>query len=136
VKPLKYFKSKRGAGLKARKLAQQKAARVKMHITKGDTVMVISGDDKGKRGKVLVAIPSANRVIIEGVNIVKRHRKARQQGEESGIISSAAPIHASKVMLIDPKSDEPTRVRRRVNKDGTVERVSVRSGEPIARSRA
>jgi len=136
VKPLKYFKSKRGAGLKARQLAARKAARVKMHITKGDTVLVISGDDKGKRGKVLRAIPDTNRVVVEGINIVKKHRKARQQGEESGIISMAAPIAASKVMLIDPKSDGPTRVRRRVNKDGTVERVSVRSGEPIARSRA
>ena len=136
MKPLKYFKSKRGAGLKARQLAARKAARVKMHITKGDTVLVISGDDKGKRGKVLRAIPDTNRVVVEGINIVKKHRKARQQGEESGIISMAAPIAASKVMLIDPKSDGPTRVRRRVNKDGTVERVSVRSGEPIARSRA
>ena len=129
MKPLVYKKS-------LRKPARVTKPVRKMHVTKGDLVVVISGDDKGKRGKVLVAIPSANRVIVEGVNIVKRHRKARQQGEESGIISSAAPIAASKVMLIDPKSDEPTRVRRRVNKDGTVERVSVRSGEPIARSRA
>jgi large subunit ribosomal protein L24 len=106
-----------------------------MHVTRGDLVVVLSGDDKGKRGKVLKAIPAKGRVVVEGVNIVKRHRKARQQGEESQILSFPAPIAVSKVMLIDPKSDAPTRVRRRVDKDGTVERVSVRSGEPIPRSR-
>ena len=74
-------------------------------------------------------------MVVEGVNIVKRHRKARQQGEESQILSFPAPIAVSKVMLLDPKSDAPTRVRRRVDTDGTVERVSVRSGEPIPRSR-
>ncbi len=109
--------------------------RVRMHITKGDLVVVISGEEKGKRGKVLRALPQKNRVVVEGVNIVKRHRRARQQGEESQIVEFAAPIAASKVMLIDPKDDRPTRVRRRVDTDGTVERVSVRSGEPIPRNR-
>jgi len=118
--------------------AKGKAAprtRVRMHITKGDLVVVISGDDKGKRGKVLRAVPAKGRVVVEGVNIVKRHRRARQQGEESQIVEFPAPIAASKVMLIDPKEDRPTRVRRRVDTDGTVERVSVRSGEPIPRNR-
>jgi len=110
-------------------------ARVRMHITKGDLVVVISGEEKGKRGKVLRALPAKGRVVVEGVNIVKRHRRARQQGEESQIVEFAAPIAASKVMLIDPKDDHPTRVRRRVDQDGTVERVSVRSGEPIPRNR-
>jgi large subunit ribosomal protein L24 len=109
--------------------------RVRMHITKGDLVVVISGEEKGKRGKVLRALPAKGRVVVEGVNIVKRHRRARQQGEESQIVEFAAPIAASKVMLIDPKEDRPTRVRRRVDTDGTVERVSVRSGEPIPRNR-
>ena len=109
--------------------------RVRMHITKGDLVVVISGEEKGKRGKVLRALPAKGRVVVEGVNIVKRHRRARQQGEESQIVEFAAPIAASKVMLIDPKDDRPTRVRRRVDTDGTVERVSVRSGEPIPRNR-
>jgi large subunit ribosomal protein L24 len=111
------------------------AVRVRMHITKGDLVVVISGDDKGKRGKVLRAVPAKGRVVVEGVNVVKRHRRARQQGEESQIVEFPAPIAASKVMLIDPKEDRPTRVRRRVDTDGTVERVSVRSGEPIPRNR-
>ena len=128
MKPLKYYK-------RDRQRAAARKPRVKMHVTKGDQVMVISGDDKGKRGKVLKAIPEQGRVVVEGVNIVKRHRKARQQGEESQIVSFAAAIPVSKVMLIDPKTDAPTRVRRRVDKDGTVERIAVRSGEPIPRSR-
>jgi large subunit ribosomal protein L24 len=106
-----------------------------MHITKGDLVVVISGEEKGKRGKVLRALPAKGRVVVEGVNIVKRHRRARQQGEESQIVEFPAAIAASKVMLIDPKDDRPTRVRRRVDQDGTVERVAVRSGEPIPRNR-
>ena len=128
MKPLVYRKS-------LRKPARVTKPVNKMHVTKGDLVVVISGDDKGKRGKVLRAHRDRNRVTVEGVNVVKRHRKARQQGEESAIISFPAAIAVSKVMLIDPKSDAPTRVRRRVDKDGTVERVSVRSGEPIPRSR-
>jgi large subunit ribosomal protein L24 len=129
MKPLVYKKSKR-------RPKAERRTRVKMHVATGDLVVVISGDDKGKRGKVLRAIPARGRVIVEGVNIVKRHRKATQQGEESGIIQKAAPIAVSKVMLLDPKHDRPTRVRRQVSKDGTVERVSVRSGESIPRSRA
>jgi len=128
MKPLVYKKS-------ARRPARARKPVRKMHVTKGDLVIVISGDDKGKRGKVLRAIPARGRVVVEGVNMAKRHRKARQQGEESGIISFAAPLAVSKVMLIDPKQDRPTRVRRRGDKDGTVERISVRSGEPIPRSR-
>ena len=128
MKPLKYYKSKR-------RTAAPPHRRTKLHVTKGDQVMVISGDDKGKKGKVLRAIPKKSRVVVEGINVVKRHRKARQQGEESAIVSFPAPIHVSKVMLLDPKDDVPTRVRRRVDKDGTVERVAVRSGQPIPRNR-
>ena len=128
MKPLVYKKRERRA-------APPRLPKAKMHVTKGDLVAVISGDDKGKRGKVLRAVPAKQRVVIEGVNIVKRHRKARQQGEESAIVSFPAPIHVSKVMLLDPKDDAPTRVRRRVDKDGTVERVAVRSGQPIPRNR-
>ena len=113
----------------------ERLPRPKLHITKGDLVVVISGEEKGKRGKVLRTQPAEGRVVVEGVNVVKRHRRARQQGEESQIVEFAAPIAASKVMLIDPKDDRPTRVRRRVDQDGTVERVAVRSGEPIPRNR-
>ncbi|MEK6598599.1 MAG: 50S ribosomal protein L24 [Gemmatimonadota bacterium] len=105
-----------------------------MTATKGDLVQVISGDDKGKRARVLRVHPKRGRVTLEGVNVVKRHRRASQT-TEAGIIEFPAPIHHSKVMLIDPKSGAPTRVRRRVDKDGTVERIAVKSGEPIPRTR-
>ena len=118
-----------------RKPAAKHVPRPKLHITKGDTVVVISGDDKGRRGTVLRVYPKKGKVVVEGVRVVKRHRKARRQDEESQIVELPAPIPASKVMLIDPKEDRPTRVRRRVDDDGTVERIAVRSGEPIPRTR-
>jgi large subunit ribosomal protein L24 len=129
MRRLVYRKRARG------KRRPERTPRPKLHITKGDTVVVISGEEKGKRGKVLRALPRQGQVVVEGVNIAKRHRRARQQGEESQIVEFPAPLSASKVMLIDPKDDKPTRVRRRIDKDGTVERVSVRSGEPIPRTR-
>jgi large subunit ribosomal protein L24 len=111
-----------------------RAERQHMHVTKGDTVQVISGDDKGKRGTVLRVFPKTGRVAIDGVNIAKKHRRATQN-TESGIISFPAPIHASKVMLIDTKTGNPTRVRRRKDKDGTIERVGTKSGVAITRNR-
>jgi len=127
MKPLVYKK--------ARRLRHAPPVRQKLHVTKGDTVQVISGDEKGKRGRVLRVLPKSGRVIIEGINLVKRHRRATAPGGESGIITMAAPVHHSKVMLVDPKSGEPTRIRRRKDKDGTVERIAVRSGQPIPRTR-
>ena len=126
MKPLVYKKRKR--------LRNQPIVRVRMHVTKGDTVQVISGDDKGKRARVLRVYPKTGRVTLEGVNIVKRHKKATQT-TEAGILEFPAPIHHSKVMLVDPKSGAPTRIRRRIDKDGTVERIASRSGQPIPRNR-
>ncbi len=111
------------------------AERVKLRVTKGDTVRVMRGEDKGKEGKILRVYPKTGRVVVEGVNIVKRHRKARRADEQSGIIDFPAPIHASNVMLLDPKSGDPTRVRARIDEDGTKERISVKSGDPISRAR-
>ena len=119
---------------KRHRLRSQPKPRFKLHVTKGDTVQVISGDDKGKRARVLRANPKTGRVTLEGVNMVKRHKKATQS-TEAGIIEFAAPIHHSKVMLVDPKGGAPTRVRRRIDKDGTVERIAVRSGQSIPRNR-
>lgn len=119
---------------KAKRVRQKPVVRVRMPITKGDTVQVISGDDKGKRGKVLRVHPKTGRITIDGVNVVKRHRRATQT-TEGGIIEFPAPIHHSKAMLLDPKSGEPTRVRRRRDADGTIERLAVKSGQPIPRSR-
>jgi len=109
--------------------------RVRQPITKGDTVRVMRGEDKGKEGKVIRVFPKTGRVTIEGVNIVKRHRKARRAEEKSGIIDMPAPIHHSNVMLLDPKSGAPTRVRRRIDADGTKERISAKSGDAIPRTR-
>ena len=126
MKPLVYKKAKR--------VRHQAPVRMRFTITKGDTVQVISGDDKGKRGRVLRVHPKTGRVTIEGVNIVKRHRRATQT-TEAGIVEFPAPIHHSKAMLLDPKSGEPTRVRRRVDEDGTVERIAVKSEQSIPRNR-
>lgn len=106
-----------------------------VHVTTGDTVRVVRGDDKGKEGKVMRVFLKTGRVLVEGINIVKRHRKARRPEEQSGIIEQPAPIHASNVMLIDPKGAGPTRIRVRVNDDGTKERLAVKSGEAIPRTR-
>lgn len=81
-----------------------------MHLKKGDKVKVISGKDKGKTGVILASIPAKERVIVEGVSIVKKHTKPNQENPQGGIISVEAAIHVSNVMLLDPKTDEPTRV--------------------------
>ena len=85
-----------------------------MHVKKGDKVMVITGKDKGKTGVILAAFPKKNRVLVEGVNIVKKHSKPSQMNPQGGIISQEAPIHVSNVMPIDPKTGEPTRVGYKV----------------------
>ena len=127
MKPLVHKKARR-------RRHTETPVRFKIRITKGDMVQVMSGDEKGKQGKVLHVYPKTGRITIEGINGVKRHRRATQSAE-GGIIEFPAPIHHSKAMLIDPKSDEPTRVRRRKDTDGTVERIAVKSGQPIPRSR-
>lgn len=109
--------------------------RVAIAVTKGDTVRVMRGDDRGKEGKVLRVFPKKGRITVEGVNIVKRHRRARRAEEKSEILEMPAPIHHSNVMLLDPKSGTPTRVRRRIDEDGTKERISAKSGDAIPRVR-
>jgi large subunit ribosomal protein L24 len=119
---------------KAKRVRHAPPVRLRLHITKGDTVQIVSGDDKGKRGRVLRVIPKTGRIVVEGVNLVKRHRRATPTAE-GGIVTFAAPIHHSKAMLLDPKSGEPTRIRRRKDKDGTMERIAVKSDQPIPRTR-
>ena len=111
------------------------AERTAMTITRGDTVRVVRGDDKGKEGKVLRVHLKKGRVTVEGINIVKKHRRARTAEEQSGIVEMPAPIAVSNVMLLDPKSGKPVRTRTRIDADGTKERVSVKSGEPIPAAR-
>ncbi|RFU61407.1 50S ribosomal protein L24 [Peribacillus glennii] len=101
-----------------------------MHVKKGDKVVVISGKDKGKQGIILEAYPKNNRVLVEGVNIVKKHSKPSQLNPQGGIISKEAAIHVSNVMPLDPKSGTPTRVGYKVE-DGKKVRVAVKSGESL-----
>jgi large subunit ribosomal protein L24 len=111
----------------------ENSKRMKVHVSKGDTVRVMRGEDKGKEGKVIRVFLKTGRVLIEGVNLVKMHRKARTAEEQSGIREAPAPVHSSNVMLLDPKSGRPTRTKSRIDEDGTKERVSAKNGEPIPR---
>jgi large subunit ribosomal protein L24 len=120
-------------GKRNRTRHQINAERFTMHVAKGDTVRVVRGDDKGKEGKIIRVHTKTGRVVIEGVNIVKKHRKARRAEEQSGIIDMPAPLHASNVMLLDPKSGAPTRIRVRLDDEGHKERISVKSGDAFAR---
>lgn len=132
---MRVLKHRKSEGRLNRQRHQVNTERVKMRITKGDVVRVVRGDDKGREGKVLKVYPKTGRVLVEGVNIVKKHRRARGPEEESGIISMPAPVAVSNVMLVDPKDGRPTRVRMRVDADGKKERLAVKSGEPIPRNR-
>ncbi len=100
-------------------------------IRKGDRVVVITGADKGKRGEVLTVQPKANRAVVQGVNIAKRHTKPTGMGQPGGIIEKEATIHLSNIMLVDPKTDKPTRVGFRVLDDGRKVRVNRSSGDVI-----
>jgi large subunit ribosomal protein L24 len=131
---LKYRKNDRTRAVNAKRHADN-AERMKLRITKGDTVRVMRGDEKGKEGKVIRVNRKTGRITIEGVNIVKRHRKARRAEEQSAIVDFPAPMHHSNVMLLDPKKDTPTRIRMRIDEDGTKERISIKSGDAIPRSR-
>ena len=104
-----------------------------MRIVKNDTVRVISGNHRGKNGQVLKVFPDKQRVIIKGVNMVKRHTRPNQKDPQGGIVEKEAPIHLSNVMLWDEKSKMPTRIRFKKLSDekGSKDRVSVRSEEVI-----
>ncbi|MBL7776523.1 MAG: 50S ribosomal protein L24 [Saprospiraceae bacterium] len=108
---------------------KSKGRNPKPHIRKGDTVMVISGDDKGKTGEVLEVIPAKMRAVVDGVNIVKKHTKATQE-TEGGINEMPAPVHISNLALLDPKTKEPTRIGRRLE-DGVWVRYSKSTGNII-----
>jgi len=102
-----------------------------MKIRKNDTVLVIAGKDKGKKGKVRFAYPDENRVMVEGVNMVKKHAKARGQVKQAGIIEREAPISAANVMLICSKCNKPARIGFRLLQDGRKARVCRACGEVI-----
>jgi len=101
-----------------------------LKIKRGDTVVVISGKEKGKRGEVERVIPAKNRVVVSGVNVRTRHARPSQQNQE-GLYTFEAPIHVSNVMLVDPDAGEPTRIGYRLTDSGEKIRVSKRSGKDI-----
>lgn len=109
-------------------------ARGTSRIVKGDRVRVIRGNHRDAEGTVLRVLRRVDRVVIQGVNMRKRHTRPTQANPEGGIITSEAPIHISNVMLIEPASGEPSRIRIRVEPDGLKERIAVKSGNPIPRN--
>ena len=103
----------------------------KMRLKKGDRVRVISGKDKGKEGKILVAFPAENKVIVEGVSVASRHSKPTQANPQGGIVKKETPIYASKVMLVCPNTGKPTRIGHAFLEDGRKVRVAKVSGEVV-----
>ena len=103
----------------------------KLHIKKGDTVVVISGNNKGAKGRVLEIIRKTDRAIVEGVNLIKKHTKPNAQTPQGGIVEKEASVHISNLMLVDPKTGKATRVGRKLNDDGKLVRISKKSGEEI-----
>ena len=139
MRVLKYRKT---AGKRLTARHARNVERMKLNVSKGDTVRVMRGEDKGKEGKVIRVFLKTGRVLVEGVNMVKMHRKARTAEEQSGIREAPASIHHSNVMLLDPKSGQPTRVKSRYDSDAShverrrsKERLGAKSGEPIPRVR-
>jgi large subunit ribosomal protein L24 len=100
-------------------------------IRKGDTVVVISGAEKGRRGEVLSVLPKAQRALVQGVNVATKHVKAKGMGQPGGIVEAEATIHLSNLMLIDPKSERPTKVGFRVLEGGRKVRVAKATGDVI-----
>ena len=102
-----------------------------LRIKKGDQVFILSGRNKGSRGKVLQVMPESHRAIVEGVNFVKRHVRARGRGQPGGIQEREAAIHLSNLMLIDPKTNQPSRFKTVVKENGSKVRVSKKSNNEI-----
>ena len=103
----------------------------KVHVKTGDTVVVLSGKDKGKKGKVMAVSPKEGKVIVEKVNIVSKHIKPRRMGEPGGIIKAEGAMYASKVQIICPRCKQPTRVGHKIYEDGTKSRICVKCGEAL-----
>ena len=103
----------------------------KLHIKKDDTVIVLTGEDKGKTGKVLKVLVEKNRAIVEGINIVSKSAKPYAKNPQGGIVKQEAPVHISNLSLIDPKSGKPTRISVKKTDDGKKVRIAKKSGEEI-----
>ncbi len=103
----------------------------KFHIKKGDTLMIIAGESKGQIGRVIRVLPKANRAFVEGVNMVYKHQKPSATNPQGGRMQMEAPLHMSNLMLVDPKTGEPTRVGRKQDDNGKLVRYSKKTGEVV-----
>ena len=103
----------------------------KLHIKKGDTVFVVTGEYKGQKGRVLEVIRKTNKAIVEGINLISKHTKPNSKHPQGGIIKKEAPVHLSNLMLVDPSSGEPTRIGRKISEKNKLYRYSTKSGEEI-----
>lgn len=103
----------------------------KVHVKTGDTVTVLSGKERGKKGKVLAVSPKEGKVIIEGINMVTKHVKPRKMGEAGGIVKAEGAMYACKVQIVCPRCGKPTRVGHKVQEDGTKERICKKCGESL-----
>lgn len=103
----------------------------RLHVRRGDSVIVIAGKDKGKEGEIIKVYPDENRVLVRGVNVVKRHTKQSAQNPQGGVVQKEASIHVSNVMHRDPESGKPTRMGHKMLKDGSKVRVAMKSGATI-----
>ncbi|TVP74807.1 MAG: 50S ribosomal protein L24 [Gemmatimonadales bacterium] len=114
-------------------MKQARRSKGRSRIVKGDRVRVIRGNHRDMEGSVLRIMPEQGRLVVEGVNMRKKHVRPSQDNPDGGIVTMEMPIDISNVMLVDPASGEPSRVKIRVAKDGTKERIAVRTGNPIPR---
>ena len=103
----------------------------KVHVKTGDTVVVLSGKERGKKGKVMAVSPKEGKVIVEKVNMVSKHMKPRRMGEAGGIIQAEGAMYASKVQIVCPRCGKPTRVSHKIYEDGTKERICKKCGESL-----
>ena len=103
----------------------------KLHIKKGDTVVVIAGESKGQKGKVLSVQVEKQRAVVEGINMVSKHTKPNAKNTQGGIVKQEAPVHISNLMLVEPATGNPTRTGRRIGENGKLVRYSKKSGEEI-----
>ena len=103
----------------------------KMHIKTGDTVFIKSGNERGKKGKVLEVSPKEGKVIVEKINMVSKHMKPRRMGETGGIVKAEGAMYASKVQIVCPRCGKPTRVAHKIYEDGTKERICKKCGESL-----
>lgn len=108
-------------------------SKAKLHVKRGDTVQVIAGKERGKSGKILKAFPAKGRVIIEHVNMIKKHTKRRSQGQGGGIIEREGTVHASNVMLVCPSCGKATRLGKKLLEDGSKSRICKKCGEVVDR---